>query len=221
MSPVTREELLAEFGGSLCRADLSGRVLDGIDLNRDDLRGANLSSTSLRGANLTGARLMGADLRWSILSKANLTFADLTGANLTEANLVWANLDVAALEGANLTGARFGDAPQMNRILLTVVGLPSGDARLVPLPTGWELQIGCWKGSIDELRTLIAQDDGWPEARGVETLLRRPGLAALADLAEAFAATNQHYLDSVSHWVASPPVTLDLPYLSGLTGLIE
>ena len=41
------------------------------------------------------------------------------------------------------------------------------------------MQVGCWRGSPDDLRALIAKDDGWPEATGDEIKRRRPYLEAV------------------------------------------
>ena len=94
-------------------------------------------------------------------------------------NLSWANLSGADLRWANLSGA-YGH-------VLAVDGLPSGSIRFTPTPDGWSLRVGCWVGTTDDLRTLIAGTD-WPEARSAEQDRRRPGLAALADLCDAHAA---------------------------------
>ena len=101
----------------------------------------------------------------------------MVGANLVGANLV----------GANLCGAG----------ILHVDGLPSGSATLIPDPDGWVIQIGCWSGTTTELREMIARDDGWPEANPAQIVERRPMLAALADMADAWAAANPHLLERV------------------------
>ena len=136
-------------------------------------------SPDLRGANLWGANLLGADL-WG----ANLQVADLRGANLQGANLQGANLRGANLQVANLRGA-MGDALGL---LLSVQGLPSGRAALFPTPAGWQLQVGCWEGTVDDLSALIASDEGWPEAEGDECAERRPGLEALIAMCRAHIA---------------------------------
>jgi len=128
------------------------------------LRGA-MSGADLSGANLRGADLWGADL-WGV----NLWGVNLTGVNLTGANL----------RGANLWGADWDG--------LQITGLPSGQIVLTPTPDGWELRVGCWVGAIDRLRTIIAQDDGWPEAEGDEITRRRPGLQAAIALIDAHIA---------------------------------
>ena len=81
--------------------------------------------------------------------------------------------------------------------ILSVTGLPSGHAILTPTVSGWVLRVGCWTGTIDGLRTLIAQDDGWPEAEGDQIAVRRPMLAAIADMCEVWAADRQWALDAV------------------------
>ena len=132
-----------------------------------------LSLADLGGANLTGANLTGADL-----TGANLAGADLWGADLWGADLWGANLRGANLAGANLTDAnRWGGMP---------ISTPSGDGYLIPTPDGWRITIGCWRNhTLDDLRALIADKTGWPEATGEERERRRPILAAVLTLAEA------------------------------------
>ena len=126
------------------------------------------------------------------LSEANLHGANLNGANLRWVNLIWANLCGADLRGANLNGASGG--------VLAIDGLPSGSARLAPTPDGWSLRVGCWVGTVEALRTLIAGTD-WPEAEGEEQDRRRPGLAAVADLCDAHAAANPDLIaDLAKRW---------------------
>ena len=54
----------------------------------------------------------------------------------------------------------------------------------MPTPTGWHLTVGCWEGNLEDFKTLIASDEGWPEARGDEVARRRPSLQAVAALCE-------------------------------------
>jgi uncharacterized protein YjbI with pentapeptide repeats len=110
-------------------------------------------------------------------------------ATLRGANLYGSNLYGATLRGADLCGVG---------TVLSVNGSPSGDAYFKPTPDGWRIDIGCWRNkTIDELRELIAQDDGWPEAVDEEITERRPMLAALADMCEAWAAANADVLAAV------------------------
>lgn len=104
------------------------------------------------------------------LYRAALREADLRGANLS-----WANLYGADLRGASVSHP------------LLSCDTPSGRLTLVPLHDHWHLRIGCWTGTTDDLRTLIAGDD-WPEAEGTEQDKRRPVLAAIADLVDAHIA---------------------------------
>ena len=66
-----------------------------------------------------------------------------------------ASLHGANLRGANLRGARWDgfiiDGLHPYRCMLT--------------PHGWTATIGCWDGTVDDLRELIAGDQ-WPEATG-------------------------------------------------------
>jgi len=171
---------------------------------RPNLRGANLSEANLHGANLNGA-----NLRWANLIWANLHGANLSGANLREANLRWANLYGANLYGANLYGANLYGAnlSEASGGVLAINGLPSGSVRLTPTPDGWSLRVGCWVGTVEALRTLIAGTD-WPEAEGDEQDQRRPGLAAVADLCEAHAAANPDLIAGLAkHWGTDKAVT--------------
>ena len=160
-------------------ADVRAAVLEAAKA-KADLRGANLS-----GANLSGANLSEADLRWADLRGADLSGADLSGANLSGANL----------RGADLSGAS-------SRVVLAVRGLPSGPVEFKPTPDGWRISIGCWREhTTDELRALIAKDTGWPEATGAHVTARRPMLAAVADLCDAWAADRADVLaEIVAKW---------------------
>ena len=143
----------------------------------------------LAGADLTGANLWRANLRYADLTDANLRYADLTGADLTGADLSDANLRGANLWGANLWRARWDG--------LQITGLPSGQIVLTPTPVGWELRVGCWVGAIDRLRTIITQDDDWPEAEGDEITRRRPGLQAVLNLIDAHIALRPNVINEL------------------------
>jgi len=135
--------------------------------------GETLTANALREA--LDVSLYWADLREADLRGANLYWADLRGANLS-----WARLYGADLYGADLRGA------SVSHPLLSC-DTPSGRLTLVPLHDHWHLRIGCWTGTTDDLRTLIAGDD-WPQAEGAEQDKRRPVLAAIADLVDAHIA---------------------------------
>ena len=111
--------------------------------------------------------------------RANATTPDLRGANLRHANLRYADL-----WGANLWDADLRDTSGASGVAMGVSGLPSGASTLYPTPDGWRLTVGCWQGTPDTLRTMIASDDGWPEATGAECARRRPSLQALLALCE-------------------------------------
>lgn len=143
-------------------------ALDIVKSAREDNKFPDLS-----GAHLSDADLRGADLRGADLYDANLRCAHLSGAHLSGANLRGANLRGADLRGANLYDARWGG--------LEINHLPSGTLHLTPTPGGWRITLGCWYGTPEQLRDLIAQDQGWPEAEGDEITRRRPYIeAALA-----------------------------------------
>ena len=179
-------------GSDLRFADLSFADLRSADLRSADLRSANLRSADLRFANLRLADLRSADLR-----SADLRSADLRSANLRSANLRSADLRSADLRSANLRSADLRSANLSSTSCLSVTGLPSGHAILAPLPTGWRLTVGCWSGTITELRELITRDEGWPEAEGDQIIARRPMLAALADMCDAWVVDNTDILGRV------------------------
>ena len=190
------------YGANLRESNLRGANLGGASLYGADLYGASLRESNLSGANLYGANLGGADLSRANLYGANLGGADLSGANLSgadlrESDLYGANLRGANLRGASLSGANLSGASLAGTGILHVEGLPSGTATLIPEPDGWALQIGCWSGTTTELREMIARDNGWPEAEGAQIVERRPMLAALADMADAWAEAHSHLLAAV------------------------
>ncbi|OIP79152.1 MAG: hypothetical protein AUK48_00215 [Oscillatoriales cyanobacterium CG2_30_44_21] len=100
--------------------NLSGSIIERIDLRQVNFQNANLSGVAmvrvdLRGADLSNAKLIDADLTASNLSETNLVQANLLRANLTQAKLggailangelMKANLSGADLNGVNLNGA--------------------------------------------------------------------------------------------------------------------
>ena len=73
---------------------------------------------------------------------------------------------------------------------------------LYPTPDqGWQMQIGCWEGTVDELETMIAGNTGWPEAYGGMCDRRRPGLQAWIALARDYMKRNAGDLELLTeHW---------------------
>ncbi|MDV2475135.1 pentapeptide repeat-containing protein [Rhodococcus zopfii] len=168
-------------------------------MTRDEILTAVQEGKSLWNADLRDADLWNADLRGANLWNADLRRADLRNADLRDANLRNANLRRADLRGADLRNANLRNADLRGvREVLSITALPSGHATLIPTPVGWQLRVGCWTGSTAELRELIAQDTGWPEAEGEQVTARRPMLAALADMCDAWATDQQHILDAVT-----------------------
>ena len=134
---------------------------------------------------ITEARAAGrrANLGDANLGHADLGYADLGYANLRHANLGYANLRHADLRHADLRGANLRYATGAGGACLSVQGLPSGRAVLYPTRDGWLLTVGCWgPRPVDALETLIASDEGWPEATGAECARRRPSLTLLVGL---------------------------------------
>lgn len=113
------------------------------------------------------------------LRRANLYEVDLRGANLCAADLRGANLRRANLRGANLANQHH---------IFQMRGIESGEAIYYPTPEGWHLYVGCWGGTLDDLRQLISTNEGWPEAKGAECDDRRIDLEMLILLCERHAA---------------------------------
>jgi uncharacterized protein YjbI with pentapeptide repeats len=100
--------------GSLSGLQLSGAILDHVNLRGADLTDIDLSEAKLRGARLSGADLSGAylenvDLRDSDLHSASLALANLIGADLRSANLQQTNLSNANLTSALVEQAKFAN----------------------------------------------------------------------------------------------------------------
>jgi len=158
---------------------------------------ANAVARAWNAAGREWADLSFANLRSANLGFADLSFADPRSADLRSANLRSANLSSANLRSANLRSANLRFANLSSTSCLSVTGLPSGHAILAPLPTGWRLTVGCWSGTITELRELITRDEGWPETEGDQIIARRPMLAALADMCDAWVVDNTDILGRV------------------------
>ena len=172
-------------------------TLADVDLIVSEAR-ANATIPDLRGAVLSSADLRSADLR-----SADLRYADLRGADLSDADLRGANLRHANIWDADLRSANLRGASGASGVAMGVSGLPSGSSILYPTPDGWQLVVGCWQGTPDTLRTMIASDDGWPEATGAECARRRPSLLALLALCEDHIARHPDIItDLAARWTA-------------------
>jgi len=124
----------------------------------------------------------------------------LWDANLRSANLQYANLQGADLQGANIQDADLRDADLQGAVLsvMRVSGMPSGDLLAFPCPDGWWIRVGCWEGTPDDLRELVAADDGWPEAEGAEIARRRPYLEAALSLIDLHVAAHPGVVESLA-----------------------
>lgn len=180
----------------LSSADLANANLRRSNLNRANLRDAFLSGADLSGASLIGADLHDADLTFAKARHADMRYADLRGADLYDTDLRSANLHGAHLLSVDL---RYSNTTAANLTGLFLGGLPSGNLVFIPTTEGWNLTIGCWEGTTNELREMIAKDDGWPEAEGEEITERRPMLEAAADMCDAYAASKPNALTDVKY----------------------
>ena len=166
-------------GATLYRVDMTGAYTFRSDFSRADFRLANLTDAYMGRANLTDASFAGA-----LLSRTDFHRANMYSANLIGAYLAGADFEGANFAGASLTG-------------LAIEGLPSGPLLFIPTLQGWSLKIGCWHGTLAELREMISKDTGWPEARGKAVEVRRPMLEAAADLCEVYATEHPDALKTV------------------------
>ncbi len=122
------------------------------DLHGADLAGANLRSVNLRdhGADLSRAILYKVDLR-----NADLRYADLMSTDLRDANLTGANLTGANLRSANLSSADLGD---VKVIQLGPLGSRHDYLVVKQFADGsTEAMTGCFRGSLQELETVMQQ----------------------------------------------------------------
>lgn len=103
-----------EYDALAC-ANLTGSVLDGLDLTQYDLHNANLTGASLKKTDLTQADLVGATLNGANFTGADLGQADLTGAKMRDtvmdgAQLIQTTLSNVKGEGATFRNAKMGQA---------------------------------------------------------------------------------------------------------------
>jgi uncharacterized protein YjbI with pentapeptide repeats len=103
-------DMIDLYRANLASSDLSDATLFSSCLVQADLTNANLRGAYLSSANLSEAHLPGAYLGGAILDSAILTGAHLESANLKSAFLVYADLKRASLEGANLEGVNLDSA---------------------------------------------------------------------------------------------------------------
>ena len=102
-------------GQDFSNINLSGSVLERVDLRQVIFKNANLNGikivkVDLRGADLSNASLVDANLAFSNLTEANLSQANLLRANLSQSKLVSALLPKAELMKSNLSEADLNSA---------------------------------------------------------------------------------------------------------------
>ena len=191
-------------GLNLTSLDLSGLDFSGADLRDTNLSYSNLSHANLRNTNMAYANMHRTNLHYANLAFANLHNVAATRAELSDTILRHTFMHRADLTGANLSRAymystnfRGADLSGVTMCGLFLDGLPSGRLILSPTPEGWHLTIGCWEGTIDTLREMIAKDVDWPVAEGEDITMRRPMLEVAAAMCETYAAAHPNALDEV------------------------
>lgn len=105
-------------GANLKGADLSGTYLYDADLQKANLEKATLTRAVLIGANFHGANLTKAKLEHAYLAQSDLSNATLTGACLQEADLKMAILTQARLSGASVAAADMAECIDLTELQL-------------------------------------------------------------------------------------------------------
>lgn len=95
---------------TMASVNLTGAIMDNVNLGGVNLIESNLVETKLVGAHLEGANLRKAHLERANLAGSFMENTDLRGANLREAYLEDADLRGASMINANLKGAYLEDA---------------------------------------------------------------------------------------------------------------
>lgn len=104
----TFDDWIADLSGAnLQDSNLSGALLQNVDIIRTNLIRAKLNQANLKGARLNGSNLSSTELIGASLERAVLENAKLTGADLDEANLEWANLSGARMVQVKAVAAKF------------------------------------------------------------------------------------------------------------------
>lgn len=132
-----------------------------------------------RGSLVTGkSTILGMVSRSVVKSSAIGGMTSVISSKITNSEIDRAHVELANLDYAKITG------PYQ---YLRLAGLPSGKVELYRTKKSYHFSIGCWSGSIQDLRDLMEDPrNRWPSDPSEEGKeQRRPGLLALADLAEA------------------------------------
>ncbi|MGX9726583.1 MAG: pentapeptide repeat-containing protein [Candidatus Electronema sp. VV] len=189
--PEIRQNFKRLLTTNACRGcNLSGAVLNRLNLAEADLEGADLSGAQLNAASLIGANLRGANLRGAWLGGADMTGANLLGAN-------W--------EGADFTlnGKPAGEAGQqvvagaqqtVNDVLTSIFAPQDGAAAgqsppasdlfaPLPAPVPQEEERQAARRPVDEIPVIVIREQEKAAAPS-------PTNAAPAPAAEAGAAGN-------------------------------
>lgn len=185
-------------------ANLNGKDLCKINLNRADLSGADLSGTELRHAHLIGANLSRAFMRWADLSRATLRGAYLWGTDLSGTTLEQVDLSYAKLRGATMRWAdlSFAKLTQANLRGATLSGATLCRAILRNTDCSWtELRWADLRGA-----TLHEADLRWADLRGAD--LRHSSLDYAIALSSDF--TGSTFTGAcIENWKISNETKLD------------
>lgn len=197
-------------------ADLTGATLDNVNATglraiRSDFSSSRIEDSNFQSSTLPESVFARAYVRNTRFVFANLSNTNLEASSFIRCNLGSVRLHMATMIGAELTGSDLYMARTSGTMftsdhgvgIYAQAGLPSGPVYMFPTSEGWELHVGCWYGSVEELEDLIAGDDGWPEAEGEECYRRRPGLQALVASLRAHQELHLEELSSIQrYWEA-------------------
>lgn len=197
-------------------ADLTGASMDNVNATglraiRSDFSSSRIEDSNFQSSTLPGSVFARAYVRNTRFVFANLSNTNLEATSFIRCNLGSVRLHMATMIGAELTGSDLYMARTSGTMftsdhgvgIYAQAGLPSGPVYMFPTSEGWELHVGCWYGSVNDLEWMISSDEGWPEAEGEECDRRRPGLQALVASLRAHQELYREEHDSiVRYWEA-------------------
>ncbi|WP_083912332.1 pentapeptide repeat-containing protein [Corynebacterium mastitidis] len=161
-----------------------GNVEAQIELARSEGVRADLSGLDLSGLNLSEM-----DLSWSTFEGSNCEDLDFSESNISSCNFYNDNLSGAVLYNTNLHGTYW--------IGLVIERIFGDTFYLIPTPSGWEIQVGTFSGSPENLYpgNIRASDFSIDEKK------MREGIEAIHSLCELHMRNNAQLMEELrQHW---------------------